>query len=77
MDCVVTIASGGASEVSLALDFTSFAIDLEQDLLFVYDGNGTASRLVDTFSGVQLPPQVAGPAGAPEVSVNTEQPSPC
>lgn len=39
--------------------FTSFATENDVDLLKVYDGNSTSAPLLGTYSGLNLPPQIA------------------
>lgn len=52
-DVTTTISPTGAA--SVVLTFTSFSYEENYDYLYIYDGNSTASTLIGTYTGSNLP----------------------
>ncbi|MBI2969081.1 MAG: Ig-like domain-containing protein [Bacteroidetes bacterium] len=61
-DCKWLIEVSGASSVTLS--FTSFATQINNDVVKVFDGNTTSSPLLGTYSGTNLPGSIASSGGA-------------
>jgi Zn-dependent metalloprotease len=58
----ITIAPTGASQVTL--HFVSFAMELNYDYLYVYDGPNINSPLIGTYSGTTLPANISSTGGS-------------
>ena len=52
--------------------FTSFATEQGYDYVKVYKGNGTAGRLLSTYSGSALPPPLRSSAGTLTVDFTSD-----
>ncbi|HEX2901017.1 MAG TPA: PKD domain-containing protein, partial [Bacteroidia bacterium] len=70
VNSIITIAPTGASQVTLS--FTSFAMELNYDYLYVYDGPGINSPLIGTFTGTTIPGNITSTGGSITLRQSTD-----
>lgn len=67
----ITIAPSGATNVTL--HFTQFRMEDTYDFLYVYDGPTTASPLVGTFTGTNLPADITSSGSSITIRKTSDQ----
>ncbi len=68
---VVTIAPTGATSVTL--HFTQFAMENTYDFLYVYDGPGTGSTLLGSYTGTTIPANITSSGGSITLRQSSDQ----